>query len=98
MTICTHTVDCGPLGEVDLTVSYKHHAKRNGGRIDPAEPETVTIYWIKIGGTDGVEVDVADDYITDEIIPACIADWNGEAEASAEAHADALREERRLAA
>lgn len=95
MTICTHTTDCGPLGEVELTISFKFRPARPGHGIEPDEAESATIYWIKIGGTDGVEVEVSDDYITDEIIPACVADWNAEKEAAREAYADAFRQEMR---
>jgi len=94
MTICTHTVECGPLGEVELTVSYKYRTPRNGRGIEPNEPESASIYWIKVGGANGVEVSVADDYVADEIIPACVADWNGETEAAAEQYSDAVRFER----
>ena len=97
MTTCTHTVECGPLGEVDLTISYKYRPFRAGRGIEPDEHESACIYWIKIGGESGVEVPVSDDYISDEIIPACVADWHGEIEASAESHADMMREERRAA-
>lgn len=98
MTICTHTVECGPLGEVELTVSYKHIPAHNGRGIEPNEAEGATIYWIKIGGADGVEVDVADDYIADEIIPACLADWHGAIEVAAESRGEQMREEMRRAA
>lgn len=94
MAICNHTTDCGPLGEVELTISYKFRKGHRGTRIDPSEPDSATIYWIKIGGIDGVEVDVSDDYITDEIIPACVADWHGEALSAAEEYQDAVRIER----
>lgn len=95
MTICTHTVDCGPLGEVELTISYKFRPANSGRGIEPDEAASATIYWIKVGGADGVEVEVSDDYINDEIIPACIADWHGDREASAEAYAAAERQEYR---
>lgn len=91
MSICTHTTDCGPLGEVALTVSYKYRPSHNGRGIEPDEAPSATIYWIKVGGVHGVEVDVADDYITDEIIPACVADWNGDALYAAQERADAIR-------
>ena len=94
MTICTKTVDCGPLGEVELTISYKFSKGHRGTRIDPSESDSASIHWIKVGGVNGVEVDVADDYITDEIIPACVADWNGDAMSAAEQYADAVRIER----
>jgi len=94
MAICTHTVDCGPLGEVELTISYKRHAGRRATQFEPSEAETATIYWIKIGGVNGVEVDVSEDYITDEIIPACVEDWNSESMSAAEERADAEKLER----
>ena len=55
MTICTHTVDCGPLGEVELTISYKFRPAHAGRGIEPDESESATIYWIKLGGVDGHE-------------------------------------------
>lgn len=61
MTICIHTVECGPLGEVDLTISYKYRPFRAGRCIEPDEHESACIYWIKIGGESGVEVPVSDD-------------------------------------
>lgn len=78
MTICTHTTDCGPLGEVELTVSYRYAKGRRATQIDPAEPEHAYVNWIKVGGINGVEVEVSDDYIEAEIVPHCIADWHGE--------------------
>ena len=90
MTICTHTVDCGPLGEVELTISYKYRPYHSGHGEYPDEGESATIGYIKLGSQ---EVDVSDDYIDAEIIPACIADWHGEAEAQAEAKGDLEREE-----
>ena len=62
---------------------------------EPDHAASATIYWIKLGGTDGVEVNVADDYINDEIIPACVEDWNAEREVAREAYADAVRQEMR---
>ena len=95
MTTCTLTVEAGPLGDVDLTISYKHHAGRKCRGFEPSEPETVTIYWIKLGSQ---EVTVSDDYITNEIIPFCLADWNCGMESAAESKADQMREDYRRAA
>jgi len=95
MTICAHLVDCGPLGEVELTVSYKYRPARSGHGVCPDSPESAGIGWIKIGGHQGVEVEVSDDYISDEIIPACVADWHGEEEVAAEAKGEAMRERQR---
>jgi len=95
MTTCTHTVDCGPLGEVELTVSYKFRPAVKGFGNEPDHAASATIYWIKLGGVDGVEVNVADGYINDEIIPACVEDWNAEREVAREAYADAVRQEMR---
>ena len=95
MTTCTHTVDCGPLGEVELTISYKFRPAHAGRGIEPDESESATIYWIKLGGVDGAEVNVSDDYITDEIIPCCVDDWNSGKESATEAYADAVRQEMR---
>mgnify|MGYP006356936155 FL=1 len=92
MTICTHTVDCGPLGEVELTISYKYRPAVKGFGNEPDHAPSATIYWIKLGGADGVEVNVSDDYVLAEIIPACVADWNGAADIAAEAKADSRRE------
>lgn len=94
MALCTHTVDCGPLGEVELTISYRYSPARSGRGQYPDEPETAFVNWIKIGGHAGVEVDVADDYITDEIIPACCEDWHGDIEMAAQHYEDAVRVER----
>jgi len=80
MTICTHTTECGPLGEVELTISYHYHKPIKAREDQPGCAEFATIGWIKIGGTEGVEVNVSDDYVSDEIIPACIADWHGDAD------------------
>lgn len=96
--ICKHTTECGPLGEIELTISYKRHAVVRQTQLEPGESETVTIYWIKVGGINGVEVDVAEDYINDEIIPACIEDYHEGAQVAAEARADERREEMRRAA
>ena len=93
MTICTHTVDCGPLGEVELTISYKYRPAVIGFGNEPDHAASATIYWIKLGGADGVEVNVSDDYITDEIIPCCVDDWNSGKESAAESYADAVRQE-----
>lgn len=95
MAICIHTVDAGPLGEVELTISYKYRTARNGHGTEANEPESATIYWIKVGGHSGVDVEVADDYITDEIIPACVEDWRGSAEMAAQEYESAVRQERR---
>ncbi len=92
MTICTHTVDCGPLGEVELTVSYKYYPPCKGFGSVPDHAASAGIYWIKLGGADGVEVNVSDDYVINEIIPACVADWSGESDIDAEAKAGARRE------
>lgn len=92
MTTCTHTVDCGPLGEVELTVSYKYRPAVKGFGNEPDHAASATIYWVKLGGIDGVEVNVSDDYITGEIIPACVDDWNSGKESAAEAKADARLE------
>ena len=94
MTTCTHTVDCGPLGEVELTVSYKYRPAVIGFGNELDHAASATIYWVKIGGIDGVEVNVSDDYIAGEIIPACVADWNGDADIAAEAKADSRKEMR----
>ena len=92
MTTCTHTTDCGPLGEVELTISYKFRPAVKGFGNEPDRAASATIYWIKLGGADGVEVNVADGYITDEIIPCCVDDWNGESDIAAESKADSRRE------
>lgn len=97
MTTCTFTADCGILGEVDLTISYKFRKGHRGTRIDPSEPDSATIYSIKIGGEKGIEVDLPDNFIADEIIPFCVEDYAGETAAAAEANADMLRDERRAA-
>ncbi len=94
MTICTHTADCGVIGEQDLTISYKHSQGRSGRGIEPDESESASIYWIKIGGVNGVEVELVDDYITREIIPACVADWHGEEESAADYKREQMRDER----
>lgn len=95
MTTLTHTVECGPLGEVDLTISYKFRKGFAGTRLDPSEPDSATIYWVKLGSQ---EVDLSDDYISDVVIPACIEDWNGAEEVAIEARGDMIREEQRMAA
>lgn len=95
MAIMTFSgADCGVLGEQDLTISYKYRPAHNGRRIEPDEAESASIYWVKIGGIHGVEVDLSDDYINDEIIPACVDDWNAESMSAAEQYADTVRIER----
>lgn len=76
-TTTTMLVDCGPLGEVELTVSYRYSKARRATLDQPGEPETAFINWIKIGGINGVEVTLSDDYIN-AVIPHCIEDWKGE--------------------
>ena len=98
MTTCTMIVDCGMLGERELTISYKYYRGFRGSDYDPEESESASIYWIKFGGDSGIEVDLPDDFITNEVIPHCVADYNGEADYAAEAHADQIKEDRRLAA
>ena len=93
MTTCAHTVDCGPLGEVELTISYKYYPPCKGFGHVPDHAASAGIYWIKLGGIDGVEVNVSDDYITGEIIPCCVDDWNSGKESDAESYADAVRHE-----
>lgn len=92
MTTCTMIVDCGLLGEQELTISYKYHEGFPGSRMEPSEGESATIYTIKFGGTEGVEVDLPDDFISDEVIPHCVADWHGEIEYAQERYAEQLRE------
>jgi hypothetical protein len=97
MATCTITVDCGLIGEQDLTISYKYYKGFKGNAFEPEEHESASIYWIKIGGSEGVEVDLPDDFVVDELIPHCVEHYNGEADGAAEEHADRLREERRAA-
>ena len=87
--------DCGPLGDVEVTISYKYYAGRKQTQIEPEERASATIHWIKFGGEKGVEVEIDDDYISDEIIPHCIADYAGETEYAAEQYAECLRDMRR---
>lgn len=94
MTTCTMTVDAGMLGEVDLTISYTARKGFRGSQFEMAEIASATIGWIKLGGEYGVEVFPSDDFITDEIIPHCVADWNADCEVAAEAKMDMMREER----
>ncbi len=76
--ICTVTIpDCGPLGDVGITVSYRFIPARHGSREQPAEPATALIYWTKLGDERGQEIHIADDYLRDEIIPACVSDYVG---------------------
>lgn len=97
MTTCTMMVDCGQLGDQELTISYKYSKGFRQTQLEPGESEWAGIYWIKLGGSEGVEVDLTDDFITDEVIPHCVADWNGEIEYAQERHAENMREERRAA-
>lgn len=69
MAICTLPVNAGVLGMTELTVSYKYQAPRG------TRAESASIYWIKVGGPNGIEVDVSDDCIDDVLIPGCLADW-----------------------
>jgi hypothetical protein len=94
MALCTHSTECGPLGEVELTISYKYRPARPGRGSEQDEPESACIYWIKIGGVDGTEVPVAGDYIADEIIPTCVEDWTASSTSAAQQYNDAVRIER----
>ena len=98
MTTCTMTVDCGLLGEQELTVSYKYYRGFKGNAFHPEEHESASIYWIKFGGSEGIEVDLPDNFVIDEVIPHCVDDHNGDAEGAAEEHADRMRQEWREAA
>lgn len=91
MTTCTHIADCGVLGELELTISYRARNGFKGSRFERAEIDSATIYSIRLGGPNGFEVNLPDDYIADEIIPACVADWNGGADSRAEEIADRRR-------
>lgn len=71
------TVECGPLGEIEWTISYRYHKARRETSSQHEEPATVTIGWIKIGGENGAEVFPADSYIRDEVIPHCVEDYEG---------------------
>ncbi len=87
--------DCGPLGDVALTISYRYVRAYRGSDISPQEPATASIHWIKIGGPSGVEVGISDDFLRDEIIPHCVADWEEEATAAAVQYAESVRAEYR---
>lgn len=77
MSICTMIVDCGPLGEIEWTISYRYHRGYRKTSGQPEEPATVTIGWVKIGGENGTEVFPCDEYIRDEVIPHCVEDYEG---------------------
>jgi len=68
-------IDGGCLGDLEITISYKYHKPHNGRGIEPDESATATIYWIKIGGYNGVEIFPGDDFINDEVIPHCVAHY-----------------------
>lgn len=97
MSMTTMVVDCGPLGEIEWTISYRYWPGFKGTQFEPSESENAHINWIKIGGYKGVEVFPSDDYITDEVVPHCLADYHGIMEEAAERKAYEMREERRLA-
>lgn len=79
---------CGVLGDdVPLTVFYVPY----GHNPFLQEISSVGISSIKIGGSRGVEVDLSDNYIADEIIPACIADWNSTFSNSSEEREESRR-------
>ena len=66
MSICTMNIpDCGPLGTVEVTISFKYWAAMYGNK------SVVAIHWIKVGGEDGVEIDIDDNYVHDVIKPYC---------------------------
>ena len=74
--ICPITIpDCGPLGNIVVYVSYRFVKGRKATQFQPAESNTATIYWIKLGSEQGQEIEIDDDYIEEEIIPACVADY-----------------------
>ena len=86
--ITTMLVDCGPLGEMEWTVSYKMVGKQ------------CAVNWIKLGGERGFDISpyVSDDYIWDEVRPHCFNDWEECCIVAAESKEDERREERRFAA
>ena len=96
MATTTMIVDCGLLGEQELTISYKAHKGFKGTYFEPAEIESASIYWIKFGGFEGIEVELPDDFINDEVIPHCLDDHNEMAEAAFEEKAERMREEWRM--
>lgn len=75
MTTCTMLVECGPLGEVELHISYRYTARLSATSNHHAEPASISIFSIKIGGPNGTEVFPSDDFIRDEIRPYCIQDF-----------------------
>ena len=78
---------CGVLGDIELTVLYEPYDDNPFWQ----EIRSVGISSIKIGGSRGQEVDVSDNYIADEIIPACIADWNSTFSNSSEEREESRR-------
>jgi hypothetical protein len=85
-------VDCGVLGEQELTISYRYHKGVKQTQFEPGCGEFATIGWIKFGGVNGTEVDLTDDFIDSEVIPYCVDDWNGEIEYAQERKAEDMRE------
>ena len=83
---------CGVLGDIELTVLYEPYDDNPFWQ----EIRSVGISSIKIGGSRGQEVDVSDNYIADEIIPACIADWNSHFFSSSEKREETKRVARLL--
>lgn len=79
----TMLIDGGDLGEMEITISFRYRKPRNGKGIEPNESATATIGWIKVGGIDGAEVFPPDDFVADEIIPHCVAVWEGDSEDAA---------------
>ena len=100
MATTTMIVPCETIGEQELTISYKAHKGFKGTQFEPAEVETVTVYWAKLGGPDGFDVtdSIPEFYMNEEIIPHCLDDHNGYAQAAAEEKAERMREAFREAA
>lgn len=73
-TQTTLTVDAGLLGEIEITVSYRYWKGRSATNMDPPEPATIQILWVKVGEMEIEPGEKLEDVIKDH----CLADWEGD--------------------
>lgn len=70
--ITTMLINGGDLGEIEITISFKYYPPRLGRGHEPDQSSSAGIYWVKVGGYNGVEVFPPEDFVTDEIVPHCV--------------------------
>lgn len=73
-TKTTLTVDAGLLGEIEITVSYRYWKGRHATYMNPPEPATIQILWVKVG-----EMEIEPGEKLEEVIKEhCLEDWEGD--------------------